>query len=511
MRFQELLESAPDVISRPTDDAEVTAPISEDHRYLKPGGVFVARKGQNFDSHRVIADAVAAGAVAVVGEQPPDGLACPVPYAQVKDAQQALGFLAAAYQGFPSRSLVVIGVTGTDGKTTTTNLAFNILRAAGLKAGMISTVNAVVGDEKLDTGLHTTTPSAPEIQAYLRRMVNAGLTHCVLETTSHGLAQGRVNGVDYDVAVITNVTHEHLDFHGSFEAYREAKSRLFRDLTTSYRKAGQRKVAVLNLDDANAAYFMGIPADQQVTYSTERHDADFSAMAWMSTPQGTTVRINMAGVSLLAESHLIGQFNIQNMLAAAAAGYAVGCEPQAIIDGIQATPPVSGRMELIDEGQAFIAIVDFAHTPNALRRALETVRQLTNERVIAVFGSAGLRDREKRRLMAEVSAELADITILTAEDPRTEPLEGILNVMAQAAVANGAVLGKTLFCLPDRGEAISYACTIARRDDVVIACGKGHEQSMCFGTIEYPWDDRAAMRAALRGGGLRTLPTAKHV
>ncbi|MCC7208243.1 MAG: UDP-N-acetylmuramoyl-L-alanyl-D-glutamate--2,6-diaminopimelate ligase, partial [Anaerolineae bacterium] len=437
MRFQELLDAAPDVLSRPTGDAEVTAPISEDHRYLKPGGVFVARKGQHFDSHAVIGEAAAAGAVAVVGEYPPERAACPVPYAQVADAQQALGFLAAASQGFPSRALIVIGVTGTDGKTTTTNLVYNILRAAGFKAGMISTVNAVIGDEKLDTGLHTTTPSAPDIQHYLRRMVNAGLTHCVLETTSHGLAQGRVNGVDYDVAVLTNLTHEHLDFHGSFEAYRDAKARLFRMLSATHRKPDQRKVAVVNVDDPNAAYFMGIPADQRLTYSTDKHAADFSALAWMSTPRGTTVRINMAGVSLLAETSLIGQFNIQNMLAAAAAGYAAGCGPQAVIDGIQATPPVPGRMELIDEGQAFTAIVDFAHTPNALRRALETVRQLTNERVIAVFGSAGLRDREKRRLMAEISAELADITVLTAEDPRTESLDAILNGMAEAAKAKG--------------------------------------------------------------------------
>ena len=259
MRFQELLESAPAVVYRPPNDAEVSAPISEDHRHLKRGGVFVARKGQSFDSHTVIAEAVAAGAVAVVGEHPPERIVCPVPYAQVADAQQAIGFLAAAYHGFPSRSLIVIGVTGTDGKTTTTNLVFNILRAAGLNAGMISTVNAVVGDENLDTGLHTTTPSAPDIQRYLRRMVDAGLTHCVLETTSHGLAQGRVNGVDYDVAVLTNLTHEHLDFHGSFEAYREAKARLFRSLGTSYRKPGQRKVAVLNLDDANIDYFMNYP------------------------------------------------------------------------------------------------------------------------------------------------------------------------------------------------------------------------------------------------------------
>ena len=511
MRFQNLLDAAPGLLHRPSGDAEISAPVSEDHRTLTPGGLFVARKGQTLDSHSLIPEAVAAGAFGIVGELPPEEVDCPVLYAQVADARQALGFLASAYYAFPSRSIVVVGVTGTDGKTTTTNLIFNILRAAGLKTGMISTVNAVIGDQALDTGLHTTTPSAPDIQGYLRRMVDAGLTHCVLETTSHGLAQGRVNGVDYDVAVLTNVTHEHLDFHGSFEAYREAKGRLFRNLSQSFAKPGQRKVAILNLDDENVQYFMDFPADQHLTYSIEKREADFAAFAWMPAPKGMVVRINMAGISVLAETRFVGQYNVQNILAAAAAGYAVGCGPEAVADGIQSTPPVPGRMEYIDEGQAFSAIVDFAHTPNALRQVLETARQLTNARVIAVFGSAGLRDRDKRRLMAEISAELADITILTAEDPRTEPLDSILKVMAEAAVAKGAIEGKTLFRVPDRGEAIAYACAIAQRDDVLIACGKGHEQSMCFGSIEYAWDDREAMRAALRGRALRTLPTAWHV
>jgi UDP-N-acetylmuramoyl-L-alanyl-D-glutamate--2,6-diaminopimelate ligase len=513
MRFHQLLEAVgADLRARPAQDTDVTAPISEDTREIQAGGLFVARKGLNADAHDLIGEAVARGAVAVVGERPPGQVNCPVPYAQVASAQQAIGLLSAAYHGYPSRRLTVIGVTGTDGKTTTTNLIFNILKAAGIRVGMISTVSAVIGDEDIPTGLHVTTPTAPEVQMYLRRMVDAGLTHCVLETTSHGLAQGRVNGVDYDVAVLTNVTHEHLDFHGSFESYRAAKGLLFKNLGDAYRKPGVDKSAVVNLDDANASYFLGFPADQHITYTYKSSDADLTGVAMIPSPKGSIFRFGIRGreTSITVNTPLVGAFNMQNILAAAGAAVALHCSNDVIKAGIESMPPVPGRMERIDEGQPFLAIVDFAHTPNALRRALETARQLVapEQKVIAVFGSAGLRDREKRRLMAEVSTELADITVLTAEDPRTESLDAILQTMAEGATSKGGVEGQTFYCVPDRGAALAFACSLARPGDLVIACGKGHEQSMAFGTTEYPWDDREALRAALRGHPLRTLPTA---
>ena len=512
MRFYQLLE-ATYLQARQAQYAEVSAPVSEDTRDLKPGGVFVARKGQNADAHDLIGEAVARGAVAVVGERQPDQVKSPVPYAQVADAQKAIGPLSAAYYGYPSRRLTVIGVTGTDGKTTTTNLIFNILMAAHIKVGMISTVSAVIGDEDIPTGLHVTTPPAPEVQKYLRRMVDAGLTHCVLETTSHGLAQGRVGGVDYDVAVLTNVTHEHLDFHGSFENYRAAKGLLFKNLGESFRKPGVGKSAIVNLDDPSAAYFLGFPADQHLAYSFNSADGQLHKLAVQFSPQGTLFDFAIEGRAdkVNINTPFLGVFNMQNVLAAAGAAEALGISNEVIKAGVEATPPVPGRMERIDEGQNFLAIVDFAHTPNALRRALETARQLVpaDRRVIAVFGSAGLRDREKRRLMAEVSAELADITVLTAEDPRTESLDSILQTMADGVVSKGGVESQTFYRVPDRGEALGFACSLARPGDLVIACGKGHEQSMAFGTTEYKWDDRDAMRAALHGTPLRTLPTAQ--
>jgi UDP-N-acetylmuramoyl-L-alanyl-D-glutamate--2,6-diaminopimelate ligase len=518
MQFQRLLDAldARDVLHRPVADADVMSPVVEDHRAVQPGGLFVARKGESFDAHEVIEEAIARGAAAIVGERAPDAVKCSVPYAQVKDGQRAIGLLAAAFYDYPSRKLIVIGVTGTDGKTTTTALIFNILQTAGIRAGMISTVSAVIGDEEMPTGLHVTTPSAPEVQMYLRRMVNAGLTHCVLETTSHGLAQGRVRGVDYDVAVLTNVTHEHLNEHGTFENYLAAKGLMFKNLSESFRKPSVHKWAIVNLDDPNAEYFLSFPADHHINYGINENSqihADISAKATYG-PKATQVSIRMGkpqtDASIVAETPLVGAFNVQNILAATGAAYALGCSYDAIRTGIETVPPVPGRMERIDEGQAFLALVDFAHTPNALRRALEAARTMipADRKVIAVFGSAGLRDREKRRLMAEVGAKLADISVFTAEDPRTESLDEILQVMANASISKGGVEGQTFYRVRDRGAALAFACSLARPGDLVVACGKGHEQSMCFGVIEYPWDDRDAMRAALRGEPLRTLPTA---
>lgn len=510
MRLSELLNALPDLLHRPDQDVAISAPISEDSRTVQSGGLFVARRGLNADSHDLIAAAVANGALAVVGERPPDQVLCSVPYAQVPNAQQALGYLAAAYYGFPAQQLTVIGVTGTDGKTTTTSLLYSILKAAGVRVGVISTVSAVIGDEEMPTGLHVTTPTAPEVQMYLRHMVEAGLTHCVIETTSHGLAQGRVNSVDYDVAVLTNITHEHLDFHGSFENYRAAKGLLFSRLSESYAKAGVPKCAVINLDDPSAAYFLQISEDaQRITYSTNGY-GQVNLLNWRAAPDGiyATLLDSREGISITFKTPLIGLYNLQNILAAAAAALALNVSPEAIKRGIEQLPPIAGRMERIDEGQNFTAIVDFAHTPNALEKALQAARSLTSGRLIAVFGSAGLRDVEKRRLMAEVGAQLADICVLTAEDPRTESLDAILQMMAEGALRGGGVEGKTFFRVPDRGAALALACQLAQQGDVVIACGKGHEQSMCFGTTEYAWDDREALRAALRGTPLKTLPTA---
>ena len=495
--------------SQPFDYSPVRVPdtrisgISTDNRTVRPGHLFVAIKGGSADGHDYIADAVLRGAAAVVGEKAIDGLA--VPYVRMQDTRQALTYLAAAFYGHPGENLTVIGVTGTDGKTTTTNLIYQTLLAAGLKAGMISTVNAVIGDQVLDTGFHVTTPDAPDVQLYLSRMLEAGLTHVVLETTSHGLAQHRVDASQYDIAVVTNITHEHLDQHGSYENYRAAKGRMFELLAeTAVKAQGNPRLGVLNLDDEKSyAYLHDITKTRQVCYGLSPR-ADIYAENIQYQPAGLCFDVVGPGYHVPVRSTLMGKYNVSNCLAAfSAAVVGLGIDPQVAAQGIAALTGVPGRMERIDLGQDFTAIVDFAHTPNALKVTLETARQMLSlrptgqGRVIAVFGSAGLRDREKRRLMAETSAQLADVSVLTAEDPRSESLDDILEEMAVGARDKGAVEGKTFYRVPDRGEAIRFALNLAGPGDLVVSCGKGHEQSMCFGTTEYAWDDRTAMRAAL--------------
>jgi UDP-N-acetylmuramoyl-L-alanyl-D-glutamate--2,6-diaminopimelate ligase len=410
----------------------------------------------------------------------------------------------------------VVGVTGTDGKTTTSNLLYHLLGAAGLHPGMISTVGARIGRDELDTGLHVTTPDAPDVQRYLAQMAAAGCQAAVLEATSHGLHQGRVAAVDFDVAVVTNITHEHLDYHGTWEAYLAAKALLLHSLRESAHKpvpgwgesarmiAGptgpkdvQPKVAVLNADDASYPHLRAIPTDWTISYGLDDGAADVRAVDIVFEPARTTFKAMTPAGQARVELPLPGRFNVYNALAALGAGLALGLPLDGLAAALAAMPGVDGRMERIERGQDFVAMVDFAHTPISLQRALEAVRPMTTGRVIAVFGSAGLRDVQKRSLMAETALRLADMTILTAEDPRTESLDLILEQMAEGARQAGGVEGCNFLRIPDRTAAIAAAVEMARPGDVVIACGKGHEQSMCFGQVEHPWRDQTVLAWAL--------------
>jgi len=528
MRLVELVEGLPGVVGWLGDDVEIGG-VRADSRRVAPGELFIAIPGVSVDGHRFVGEAVSAGAVAVIGQRPAEALpgkpGGDFTYVRVLDARRAWGWACALWKGLPSRDLTLIGVTGTDGKTTTVSLVHAVLRAAGIKAGMISTVKAIIPPggsnqgpsakptsswDEVDTGLHTTTPDPPEVQRRLAEMVERGATHAVLEVTSHGLAQQRVAGCDFDVAVITNVTHEHLDFHGSLQAYRRAKASLFEQLEDSFRKPGVPKLSVLNRDDDSFRYLSRYGADRRMTYSMAQR-ADVNAEGIRLDRDGTRFSLCAPPGCVAIETSLVGAYNVLNILAAASVGVGLGVSLEAIVEGVASIEEVPGRMERIDQGQPFLAIVDFAHTPNALRQALRATRHMVHQegRLIVVFGSAGLRDREKRRLMGRIAGELADVVIVTAEDPRTESLEGIMAQSAEAAQGQGKSPGEDLFLLVDRGEAILRACEMARQGDVVIACGKGHEQSMCFGTTEYPWDDRTAMRLALRGKTLATLPTAR--
>ena len=493
MRLRQLLEDL-EVIELVGDtDTEVSG-IAYDSRQVKPGDVFVAIRGLNADGHEFIPEAVEKGAIAVVGGEA--GITLPVPYIRVRDSRYALAMLSAAFYGHPGRKLRVIGVTGTDGKTTTVNLIHSILEAAGYKAGMISTVNARIGDKIYDTGLHTTTPEAPDVQFYLSQMVASGAEYAVLEATSHGLHQHRVAGCEFDVAVITNITHEHLDYHGSYEAYRDSKALLFRSLSTSFRKPGVPKVAVINADDSSAPYLLQIPADVQVTYG-RGSSAQVFAEEVQSSPQGLRLRVATPAGKALLESPLAGEFNLYNILAAVAVAFSQGIPMEAVAEGISRVKGVRGRMERIDMGQDFTVIVDFAHTPNALEEVLKTCRPWTRGRLIVVFGCAGLRDREKRPMMGAIAGRLADLAVLTAEDPRTEDVNEIIAQIAAGCEEVGRREGEGYVRIPDRREAIEWAIAHAQPGDLVLITGKGHEQSMCIGTVEYPWDEFGAVREAL--------------
>jgi UDP-N-acetylmuramoyl-L-alanyl-D-glutamate--2,6-diaminopimelate ligase len=357
----------------------------------------------------------------------------------------------------PGNHLTVIGVTGTDGKTTTTTLIYEILKATGAKVSMITSVNAVIAGKTYDTGFHVTTPDAWSIQKLLREAVDRGGSHLVLEVTSHGLAQHRVFGIPFAVGVITNVTHEHLDWHRTFMEYLLTKVSLLK----------RADVAVINRDEAElfATAMPHLRGKRVITYGVRREA--------QITPKNHPFT-----------TRLPGEFNRYNCLAAIAAVSALGIEGKTVGKAIEAFSGVPGRMETVVTSP-FTVIVDFAHTPNAIDRALKCARTLTKKRLIHVFGSAGLRDSSKRPLMGAASSKYADVIVLTEEDYRTENVEDIMD-----AIEMGIEKGPVVERITNRGKAIAYALSQAKPGDVVMITGKGHEKSLCRGTKEYPWSDK---------------------
>ncbi len=488
------------------DSIDITC-VAEHSRRVGPGTLFLARRGRDTDGHLYIPAALEAGAVAVVGELPLADLPAPlptgIPYLQVYDGRMAFALLSAAFYDFPSRKMTIIGVTGTDGKTTTSTLVHSILATAGMSTGLITTISALINGEVFETGYHVTTPGAFDLQGYLAQMVAAGCTAAVIETTSHALDQARVAWVDYDVAVVTNVTHEHLDWHGSWESYMTAKARLFHALATSACKPGIVKSAVLNREDRSYPVLQATPADAVLTYSLAGGEGvTCSARDIGITRAGTHFLLQTPAGTVPVQLRLLGRYNVANALAAACAGLALGVPLPAIAAGLGAVERIKGRMDLVYSGD-FDVVVDFAHTPHALQETLAVARELVTPggRVIAVFGSAGLRDVAKRRLMGEVACA-ADLTVITAEDPRTEDVHAIIAEIAAGLEIHRRQEGIDFICIPDRAEAIITAIGLARPGDLVVTCGKAHEQTMCYGTSETPWDEFAVVRAGLAARGL---------
>ena len=467
------------------------AALAYDSRRVTPGTLVFAVPGDHVDGHDFLADAIAAGAIAAVVEHEVPGVE--VPQLVVDRSRRALADAADAWFGRPSEHLTVIGVTGTDGKSTVASLTTEMLLWCGRIPGEIGTVWETVGKVRVPNPNRTTTPEALELQELLARMVEAGNDSVVMEATSHGLALERTRNCRFDVGAVTTVTSEHLEFHGTVEAYRAAKARLIEEAP----------IAILNADDATYSYFRERARARVITYAID-HEADLRAGNLRADADGTTFHLTSPRWHGSVGIPLPGRFNVANALAVLSVGEALELDLDHAAGALNGTRGVPGRMERVDDGQPFTVIVDYAHTEDSLRKVLDVLRPLTSGRLIVVFGSAGERDATKRAPMGRVAAELADLVVVTDEDPRDEDPRAINEQIAEGARSAGAIDGETLWVIDDRREAIGHAIGSARDGDVVLLAGKGHEQSIIYGTEQRPWDDRVAARDALAAAGWGT-------
>ncbi len=504
MRLNTLLERIP---HPPVPGGEVEiAGLSYDSRRVQPGYLFVAIRGAHVDGHDYIPQALERGAVAVVAEAG-RSFDLPVPLIPVPDPHAFLADLAAAFYDYPARRLLVVGVTGTDGKTTTCFLTSSILEAAGYTTALFGTVDFKIGPRRWANKTRQTSPEALETQAFLREAVESGCTAAVLESSSHGLALHRLEHCEYDVAVLTNVTHEHLDLHGTVEAYRLAKARLF-EMLGEARKVGSEGdlrpglgIGVVNLDDPNAPLYVARTPGPLWTFALRNPEARVRAGDINLRPEGTSFRIETPEGSFPVHLHLPGTFNVYNALAAACVGLALGAPAEAVAGGLAAVEGVTGRMQRVDEGQPFTVLVDYAHTPEAFETVMGMLRPVVSGRMIAVFGSAGERDREKRPMQGEIAARYCELLLITDEDPRREDREAILWEIAAGAERLGKQAGRDFLCIADRREAIRVAFERARPGDLVLLLGKGHEGCIFYADYALPWDEAGVAREVLREMG----------
>jgi UDP-N-acetylmuramoyl-L-alanyl-D-glutamate--2,6-diaminopimelate ligase len=469
--------------------------IRYDSRRVRKGDLFVAVEGTATDGHLHVEAAARAGATAAVVERPAIGL----PNILVPSTRSALADLAAARLGFPARALQVTGITGTDGKTTSAYMLAHVLDGLGRKTGLLSTVAFKVGDTWEDNLARQSTLEAPEVQAALARMAAAGVEDAVVEATSHGLVLQRVRRCAFDAALITNVTSEHLEFHGTRARYLAAKGLLLTALRDREGKNGG-PVAAINLDDEGSASLIRQAPVEVITFGLSP-EARVRAADVRSDAAGSTFTLQVDGADYPARTTLPGLFNVSNCLGVLALVYGRGFPLDRALARLETFAGVPGRMRRVDEGQPFLVVVDYAHTAASLEKVLLTLRPLVTGKLVVVFGSAGDRDREKRPVMGAVAARLADFSILTDEDPRLERSEDILREIALGAAQSGAREGKHYECIADRKSAIFRVIDLASAGDVVLLAGKGHERSMLRGGESLPWDEEGVARQALRARG----------
>jgi UDP-N-acetylmuramoyl-L-alanyl-D-glutamate--2,6-diaminopimelate ligase len=430
----------------------------------------------------LIADEERAGSLEALG----------VPVVGVANPRATLASVSAAHEGYPARSLTVVGITGTDGKSTTAFLIQAALRGGGLKAGLLTTIQCQIDDEVIPNPTRLTSQEAPYVHRMLAEMLEAGCTHAVVEATSIGLDLHRLDAIEFDAAVFTNLSGDHLDYHGDLGKYRAAKARLFEMLQPGAHRQ-KPGVAVLNAGDPNWEFFAKRTRGRVVTYGLNDTDLDVYADEIMLWPDGSTFTLTADEDTVEASVRLPGEFNVLNATAAITTAAAIGVDIYGATSGVATCRGVPGRMEPI-EGAPFTVIVDYAHTADALRKVVDTLRPVVDGRIIAVFGCAGERAKERRTGLGGVAAAAIDYSILTDEDPRTEPSEAIIDEIAQAMIAGGAVEGERFERIVDRREAIARALDLAGPDDLVLIAGKGHESTIEYADGPREWDDRKVAR-----------------
>ena len=473
------------------------AGLSFDAFTVQPGELFLAVEGVNSDRHQFIDDVVERGVTAIVHSRPLSTYRSDVAYLQVADVQKSMSPISSAYFGNPSERLHVIGVTGTNGKSTTASFIYQLINSLEGRAGILSSVYYDLGTGLVRNPLHSSTPEAPVVQRSLYTGAENGLSHMVLEATSHGLSErtDRVRDVHFDVAVMTNVSHEHLEFHGSMEQYIHDKANLFRIMD---RSGGNSGFGVVNSDDPVAVKFVAATTRPVFTYGIEKA-ADVRATDIKSDASSSTFTIEWREASQRVTLPVPARFNISNALAAlVVVARSLDLPFADVAAHFRELRTLTGRMTPIEAGQPFTVIVDFAHTPDSFEKLLPEVKSTTRGRLIVVFGSAGERDTAKRPLQGKIASLNADIVILTDEDPRGEDSMAILEEIASGC---DMPAGKDRYLIPDRREAVTTAISVAEDGDTVLLLGKGHETSIAYATGDIPWDEEQVVRECLSEAG----------
>lgn len=492
MQLKELASQL--MLSRILGDGEtVFTGVQTDSRKVQPGDLFLCISGLVTDGHQYAAKAVEMGAAALVVEHDVD---VNIPKLVVKDSRYAMAVIANHFYNYPSRQMKVIGVTGTNGKTTSTYLIEAILRDQGFVTGLMGTIRMKIGSKVTD--MERTTLEAVDLQSNLRQMADAGTDYCIMEVSSHALDLGRVKGCRFRTGIFTNLTQDHLDYHETMEQYKAAKGLLFSRMGNEFSSnPDEHQYAVLNADDEATTYYAGQTSAQVITYGIDRQ-ADVRAEQIEITSKGTRFQCVTFRGTIDIHMKLVGKFNVYNALAAITAALLEGISLEAVKKALEAIDAVDGRMEVVNAGQPFLVLVDYAHTPDGLENALSTIKQFAKGHIYCVFGCGGDRDRTKRPLMGEVTARYSDYMYVTSDNPRTEDPERILQDIVPGIIQAGLQTDRYEL-VADRRQAIQKAVAQATPDDVVLIAGKGHETYQEIMGVKHDFDDREVAKEAIRG------------